>query len=830
MSASQPTIEPARPPPVAKGAPRKRSVWTLPVRGMHCAGCVSRVERALREAGAERADVNLALEQATVSLCEHANARQLVDGLRAAGFNTDIVTVELGVARMSSAACATRIESTLAKLDGVLAVTVNPATERARIQAVAGAFTREQAVRRIRDAGYDVVVDDDNVVAGDDGLHRLAVVARRDRIILWGAVLLTLPFLAQMLLMWVGVGMHMPVWLEFLLAAPVQFVAGWRFHRGAIKALAAWAPNMDVLVSMGTFAAFGYSVALMLRFGEGAAGQLYFEAAVVVITLVLLGKVLEARARHSTATAIRALLALRPREASVWRGESYQLLSLDQVLIGDRVLIRPGETIPVDATLESGASEVDESLVTGESVPVAKHVGDRVLEGSMNGAGSLTVRVDRIGDDTTIARIIAMVEAAQASKAPVQKLVDRVAAVFVPIVILIACATFLLWWLTAGDFESALVASVSVLVVACPCALGLATPAAIVTGTGAAARAGILIKDVQSLEAIARPQIVVFDKTGTLTEGRAEVSAVIPCSDWASDTDALMRLGASAQLHSEHVLAKAMVRYAEERALALVAPNTFKSHTGMGIEARVDAHHVVIGNDRLLSTLGIDKAQHVESEEGGFTELLIAIDGVLAGRVQVLDPIKAGAAEAVQLLKHWGIRTVLLTGDSQSAARRVADVLALDEMRAQVLPEHKRDQIVSLRGEGRRVVMIGDGVNDAPALAEADVGVAMASGADVAVESAGITLMRGDPMLVPSAVSIARATVAKIRQNLFWAFIYNVICIPIAALGWLSPALAGAAMALSSVSVVSNALLLKRWQPIASTMTMAEQERTRDED
>ncbi|MFW2404141.1 MAG: copper-translocating P-type ATPase, partial [Gammaproteobacteria bacterium] len=603
-------------------------------------------------------------------------------------------------------------------------------------------------------------------------------------------------------------------WVELALATPVQFVIGARFYRAAWKALRAGSGNMDVLVAMGTTTAYLYSLYLLITLGDAATGQLYFEASAVIITLVMLGKYMEARAKRGTTAAIRQLMDLRPKTARVERDGAVTEIPVAQVRAGDLVIVRPGESIPVDGTLSDGRSEVDESLITGESIPVDKDIGDKLTGGSINGTGLMKITATAVGADSTLAKIIRLVENAQAGKAPIQRLVDRISELFVPTVLVIAAGTFATWYFTTGNLESALISAVSVMVIACPCALGLATPTAIMTGTGAAARSGILIKDVEMLERAHALNAVIFDKTGTLTTGHPTIVDMHTCD---GDEAALLTTLASLQQGSEHPLAKAVLDRAARDGLALTEVSEFKSHTGHGVEGRVDNALVISGNEGFMHNKGIsteaESAQAAEWEDHGRTVIWVAREAKLLGIVAIADPLRAESAPAVAKLKDMGVRTSLLSGDAVRAVAEIGRQVGIDEARGAVKPADKSAEVQSLRDQGYSVGMIGDGINDAPALAAADVGIAMGSGTDVAMETAGITLMRSDPGLVPGAISISRATWNKIRQNLFWAFIYNVIGIPFAAAGYLSPTIAGAAMAFSSVSVVTNSLLLKRWKP-----------------
>jgi Cu+-exporting ATPase len=608
-------------------------------------------------------------------------------------------------------------------------------------------------------------------------------------------------------------GGSLPGWLQLALATPVQFWLGARFYRAGWKALMARSGNMDLLVALGTSAAYGLSVYMLFRHWEHEP-HLYFEASAAIITLVLLGKWLESRAKRQTTEAIRALQALRPETARVRRGDTEQEISLQDLHEGDTVVIRPGERIPADGVVLEGRSHADESMLTGESLPVAKEVGSAVTGGAVNGEGLLAVRATALGGQSTLARIIELVESAQAKKAPIQRLVDRVSAVFVPVVLLIALATFLAWGLASGNWEQAILNAVAVLVIACPCALGLATPTAIMAGTGVAARNGILIKDAEALEIAHGVEAVAFDKTGTLTAGKPSLVALEP---HGVAREALLELAAAVQAGSEHPLAKAVVAAAGVNVAGRA--HEVRAVPGRGVEGVVAGHRVAIGSARWMSELGVevdafaDKAEQF-ARRGYSVSWIADLTGspALLGVMAFGDAPRPEAAEAVAQLKGRGIRTVMLTGDNRAAAETIGAVLGIDDVRAEVLPGDKADAVSSL-GKTHRTAMVGDGVNDAPALAAAHLGIAMGSGTDVAMHAAGVTLMRPDPRLVGAAIDISRRTYAKIRQNLFWAFVYNVVGIPLAALGILTPVIAGAAMALSSVSVVANALLLKRWKP-----------------
>ncbi len=746
-------------------------------------------------------------------------------------------TLALDIGGMTCAACATRVEKSLRKVSGVADAGVNLATEVANVRIAPGAVRVSELIAAVEAAGYEARVH------AEAGTQVQAMPVRADRGGLWvlGAALLSLPLAAPMLLAPFGIDAMLPGWWQLLLAAPVQFVFGARFYRDGWKAARALSGNMDLLVAIGTSAAFGLSLYELLVHGDRHDAHYYFEASAVVVTLVLLGKWLEARAKRRTVDAIRALQALRPDTARVVVGAREIELPIAQVALGDEVMVRPGERIPVDGEIVDGFTHVDESMLTGESNPVPKGPGGRVAGGSINGEGLLRLRTAAIGAETVLARIIRLVEDAQAAKAPIQRLVDRVSAVFVPAVLGIGFLTLLGWGLGTGDWTRAVLNAVSVLVIACPCALGLATPTAIMAGTGVAARHGILIKDAQALELAHAVRAVAFDKTGTLTVGQPALLAAVPAP--GVDRAALLALAAAVQHGSEHPLAKAVQRSfdAETAGASLPQVSAIRAVAGRGVSASLrqdgaDAE-VFIGSERWMTERGVDLAEFAAAAaahqaEGRTVSFVAAapLPGAPAdaaggsagspvppralGLLAFGDAIKPGAAAAVGALHRLGVRTILLTGDNPGAAASVARDVGLDEVRAQVLPEQKAEAIRSLRAPGAPVVaMVGDGVNDAPALAAADVGIAMGTGTDVAMHTAGITLMRGDPALVPAAIDVSRRTYAKIRQNLFWAFFYNVIGIPLAALGYLSPVVAGAAMALSSVSVVTNALTLRRWQP-----------------
>ncbi|QQK05720.1 heavy metal translocating P-type ATPase [Burkholderia anthina] len=827
----------------------------LDIDGMTCASCVSRVEKALAKVpGVTRATVNLATERATIDAAPGVSTSQLVDAVTQAGYGATPVAaapppapasspasadLEFDIGGMTCASCAGRVEKALAAVPGVARASVNLATERASVHG-AGPLDTATLIAAVTRAGYQAslaAAPEAVAAAGADTDSRAAAPAQttdarkrreaiRERNLVIGSAVLSAPLVVPMLVAPLGIDAMLPGWLQLVLASIVQFGFGARFYRAAWHAVKARAGNMDLLVVLGTSAAFGLSLWMLLR-DPADPGHLYFEASAVIVTLVRFGKWLEARAKRQTTEAIRALNALRPDRARVVEHGVERDVPLAQVRVGTTVGIRPGERVPVDGRIVSGRSHVDESLITGESMPVPKDDGDPVTAGSINGEGALVVETTAIGAETTLARIIRLVESAQAEKAPIQRLVDRVSEVFVPAILGIAVLTLIGWLIAGAGTETAILNAVAVLVIACPCALGLATPAAIMAGTGVAARHGVLIKDAQALELAQRTTVIAFDKTGTLTEGKPSVTAFEAVG---VPREQALAIAAAVQRHSDHPLARAVVAAHDADAAARrgatgstdapVAADA-RAVAGRGVEARVNGQLLALGSTRWRDELGIVAPPALDTRAGELERAgntiswLMRADAprALLALIAFGDTVKPGARDAIAALSARGIASALVTGDNRGSAAAVAAALGIDEVHAQVLPDDKARVVAELkRTHGGIVAMVGDGINDAPALAAADVGIAMATGTDVAMHTAGITLMRGDPALVADAIDISKRTYRKIQQNLFWAFVYNLIGVPLAALGWLNPVIAGAAMAFSSVSVVTNALLLRRWK------------------
>ncbi len=721
----------------------------------------------------------------------------------------DPATVEIAVGGMTCAACATRIEKQLNKLPGVEAA-VNLAAERAHVRFQPGLSSVDKILATVVKTGFTATVSTADTHAEEKARKLAAYRAEVKRF--WIAAALTLPLVGQMLFMFAaGAGGHediLPRWLQFALATPVQFWIGWRFYVGGFNAIRGGAGNMDVLVALGTSMAWAFSTVVTAL---GLHEHVYFEASATVITLVLLGKILEARAKAKTSAAIESLVKLQPQTAHVERDGRLVEVPVATMIPGDLFVVRAGEAVPVDGEVVEGRSSADEAMLTGESLPVAKGAGDKVFAATVNGEGLLRCKATGVGSHTLLAGIIRLVGQAQGSKAPVQRLVDRIAAIFVPVVTVIALGTFAAWWWFGGDFTVALVNAVAVLVIACPCALGLATPTAIMVGTGQGARVGVLIRNAQALELAEKLEVLAVDKTGTLTEGKPTVTDLQAQPD--SSAAEVLRLAASLEQGSTHPLAAAIVARAKAEGLPLTIPQDAVSTAGKGIVGLVEDRAVSVGAPAWFTELGMASPDVSALQAAGRSIVVVAAAGRAIGLIGVADPLRDSSRAAVARLRAQGVEVVMLTGDNPVTAAAIAAQAGVERFEAGVLPEGKADAVGRLKATGRRVGMAGDGVNDAPALAAADVSFAMGAGSGVAMEAADVTLMRNDLRGVADAVSLSRATLAKIRQNLFWAFIYNVLGIPAAALGLLNPVIAGAAMALSSVSVVSNSLLLRRWKP-----------------
>lgn len=783
---------------------------TLPIEGMTCAACSTRIEKVLNKMDGVDAKVNLTTEKASVQYdSDKVSVEDISERIDKLGYKVKPEHIELDVMGMTCAACSSRIEKVLNKQPEIKNATVNLTTEEATIDYYPGNMDAQMIIERIRKLGYDAKLkssDENKASAKADEL-------RKKKIKLIISALLSLPLLLTMLTHLFGI--HLPhlfmnPWFQLAFAFPVQFIIGWQFYDGAYKNLRSGGANMDVLVALGTSAAFFYSVYEGLKTinNPDYMPHLYFETSAVLITLILFGKYLEARAKSQTTHALSSLLNLQAKEARVIRDNKEIMIPVEDVVVGDTLIIKPGEKVPVDGEIIKGHTSIDESMLTGESIPVEKTIGANVFGATMNNNGSITIRATKVGRDTALQSIVKIVEQAQGSKAPIQRLADIIAGYFVPVVIGIAIITFIIWmiFVTPGQFEPALVAAIAVLVIACPCALGLATPTSIMVGTGRAAEAGILFKGGEHLERTHEIDTIVLDKTGTITKGEPEVT------DFTGDELTLQYLASSEQA-SEHPLATAIVKYAKEKNIELLETSQFNAIPGHGIETVIDNHTILIGNRKLMTDHHIDIDSSInrmeQFEAEGKTAMLIAIDNELRGIVAVLDTVKDTAKQAIEEMKAMGLQVVMLTGDNAITATAIAKSVGITEVIAEVLPEQKSNKIKVLQDEGRKVAMVGDGVNDAPALALADIGIAIGTGTEVAIEAADVTILGGELTLIPEAIKISHATIKNIKQNLGFAFGYNILGIPVAALGLLAPWIAGAAMALSSVSVVSNALRLK---------------------
>lgn len=784
---------------------------TLGVTGMTCAACSNRVEKVLNKMDGVKAQVNLTTEKASIDYDpEKTSIEDISKKIENVGYGVLTEKTDLDVFGMTCAACSTRIEKVLNKQDGVKHATVNLTTESATIEYIPGLVDVKSLIDKIKNVGYDAKP---KAEAKEKQTYKEKQLKNmKTKLII--SVLLSAPLLLTMLVHLFGMSIpdiFMNPWFQFALATPVQFIIGWQFYEGAYKNLRNGGANMDVLVALGTSAAYFYSLyeAFMTIGNPEYMPHLYFETSAVLITLILFGKYLETRAKSQTTNALSKLLNLQAKEARVIRDGKELMIPVEEVVVGDRLIVKPGEKIPVDGMVVKGRTSVDESMLTGESIPIEKDSGANLIGSTINKNGSIEMEATKVGKDTALASIVKVVEEAQGSKAPIQRLADVISGYFVPIVVGIAILTFIIWitLVEPGQLEPALVAAIAVLVIACPCALGLATPTSIMVGTGKAAESGILFKGGEHLEGTHELEAIVLDKTGTITKGKPEVT------DFSGDEETLQLL-ASAEKGSEHPLAEAIVAYATENNIDFLEVEHFEAVPGHGIEATISGKNILVGNRKLMNDHQIDTTGHEEKlvnyETDGKTAMLIGIDGEYRGTVAVADTIKETAPEAIKQLKDLGIEVFMLTGDNERTAKAIAKQVGIDQVIAEVLPEEKAAKVKAIQEQGKKVAMVGDGVNDAPALVTADIGIAIGTGTEVAIEAADVTILGGELLLIPKAIKISHATIRNIRQNLFWAFGYNTAGIPVAAIGLLAPWIAGAAMALSSVSVVTNSLRLKR--------------------
>jgi Cu+-exporting ATPase len=798
---------------------------TLMIGGMSCATCALRIEKGLKGLpGVHRANVNLATEKATVDFEPGAlKDSQLEKIVRDLGYTASMEkpqgggTAELRLTGMSCASCAARIEKTLRGMAGVTEASVNFASEKARVSFLPGKTGVREMIRAVEAIGYGAEPVEEAAPDRERELREREVRSLRARVI--ASALLSFPLLAAMFASMLKINalgfLHLPL-VQLALATPVQFVIGYRFYKNAFHSLRAGSPGMDVLVALGTSAAYFFSLynGFLKPMTHGEMPHLYFEASAIIITLVLLGKMLEAVAKGRTSEAIKRLIGLQPKTARVTRDGREIDIPIAEVQVGDVVSVRPGEKIPADGELVEGSSAVDESMITGESIPVEKNAGDAVIGATINKLGAFRFRATKVGKDTVLSQIIRVVEEAQGSKAPIQRLVDKVAGIFIPSVLGVAALTFLIWLVVFGNLPMGLISAVAVLVIACPCAMGLATPTAIMVGTGKGAENGILIRSGESLERAYKLQAIVLDKTGTITRGKPALTEIVPVNGMSRGE--LLRLAGIVEKKSEHPLGAAVYEAAREELGELEDPDGFEALPGKGVKARVGDRAVLVGTRAFLRDVGIVSdavEQAVQKLEGeGKTVMLLAVRDRVEGLLAVADQIKESSRRAIERLKKMGLDVYMITGDNRRTAQAIAAQVGIEHVMAEVLPEKKAEAVRDLKAAGKVVAMVGDGINDAPALVTADIGIAMGTGTDVAIESADITLMSGDLMSVPTAIQLSQKTMRKIRQNLFWAFFYNTVGIPFAALGMLNPIIAGAAMAFSSVSVVSNSLSLKRFK------------------
>ncbi|GEN86235.1 MULTISPECIES: heavy metal translocating P-type ATPase [Oceanobacillus] len=794
---------------------------TLPIEGMTCAACATRIEKGLKRVkGVEDANVNFAIEKSTIHYNpEQTSVEAFEKKIEQLGYHVQHEKQTFDVAGMTCAACANRIEKRLNKMDGVSEANVNFALENVAVEYNENQVTVQDMMEVVKKLGYALKPQ----VSKEETTNRKEEEIRHQTGKFIFSAILTLPLLWTMVTHFsftsfiYSPDMLMNPWVQLALATPVQFIAGKQFYVGAYKALRNKSANMDVLVALGTSVAYLYSIFLGIEWQiNGAVGmpELYFEAAAVIITLVLLGKLFEVRAKGRTGQAIKKLLDMQAKTARVIRDGEELEIAIEEVAVGDHIIVRPGEKIPVDGAIIKGKSAVDESMITGESIPVDKNIGDTAIGSTINKNGMLTIEATKIGKDTALAQIVKVVEEAQGSKADIQRVADRVSGIFVPVVVGLAVITFLAWYIfvAPGDLRAALVPAITVLVIACPCALGLATPTSVMAGSGRAAELGVLFKGGEYLENTRLIETIVLDKTGTVTKGEPGLTDVVPQGDVTEED--LLRMAASAEKHSEHPLAEAIVKGAEEQNISLIETTDFQSIPGAGIQVTWEGEPLFIGTRKLMKQQNIDisimEEKMIEMEADGKTAMLVGFQGMLIGMIAVADTVKETSKAAIERLHEQGLEVILLTGDNERTAQAIAKEVGVDRVIAEVLPEQKADEIKRLQQEGKKVAMVGDGINDAPALAIADIGMAIGTGTDVAIEAADVTLMRGDLHSVADSIELSAKTMRNIKQNLFFAFAYNSASIPIAAIGLLAPWVAGAAMACSSVSVVLNALRLQR--------------------
>ena len=794
----------------------------LQISGMTCTACASRVEKGISKMpGVDKANVNFALERLTVQYDpEETNLDEFKEKIEKIGYGVIEEKAEFDISGMTCAACATRIEKGIGKMEGVSNANVNFALETINVSYNDNVVQPSDMIAKVKKLGYELRPKEDGPEKVD---HKQAEIRKQTQKFIFSAIL-TLPLLWTMVAHFSFLSfiylpdIFMNPWFQLVLATPVQFIIGAQFYKGAYTSLKNKSANMDVLVALGTSAAYFYSLYLAFEWmNAGSVGEpeLYFEASAVIITLILLGKLFEVRAKGKTSQAIQKLLGLQAKTARVVRDGMEQEIPIEEVLEGDKIIVRPGEKIPVDGEIIEGQSAIDESMLTGESIPIDKVAGDTVIGATINKNGSLQINATNVGKDTALAQIVKVVEDAQGSKADIQRMADKISGVFVPIVVLIAVATFLIWYfiVTPGDFRSSLIPMISILVIACPCALGLATPTSIMAGSGRAAEMGMLFKGGEHLENTQSIDTVVLDKTGTVTKGEPTLTDVIPAEGF-KENDVLQLVG-TAESQSEHPLAQAIVKGVKEKDITLQEVNDFEALPGYGIYAKINDQEVYVGTRKLMAEQNVTitnetEAMMEELEQDGKTAMLIAVANKLAGIIAVADTVKETSKEAISRMHQLGLEVIMLTGDNERTADAIAKQVEIDRVIAEVLPDQKSEQIKQLQAKGKKVAMVGDGINDAPALAMADIGMAVGTGTDIAIEAADITLMRGDLNSVADAVMMSQKTIRNIKENLFFAFIYNTIGIPIAALGFLAPWVAGAAMAFSSVSVVLNALRLQR--------------------